>query len=340
MTVARRARHFPSAHQDRPPPPMHRRQFLRSTAALSLSSFCFNRALHAATDARPRKILFFSKSSGFEHSVITYKDGQPSFAEKVLTELGAKNGWEFTFSKDGSLFSPEYLEQFDALFFYTTGDLCEPGTDKQPPMSPAGKQALLDYVAERQRLRRHAQRERYFPHRQRGEEGAGSLPEPWRRRRILTCGCSAGNSSSTAHSRWRRCAAWTRSFPGMEKYADGIRDDGGVVFAEGLPRRPPRAARAGDRADEGRRIPAARRIPRLGRGSRAKAASSTLAWAIAKTCGRTRIFQDILTGGLLWALGDVKADVTPNFKQATPRRAPESAVPTGQTCSCAPVPAK
>jgi uncharacterized protein len=96
--------------------------------------------------AAPKKILFFTKSSGFEHSVISWKNGQPSYAEKILLELGAKNGWEFTFSKDGSKFSPEYLAQFDAVFFYTTGDLCSEGTDKQPPMTPAGKQALFDYV--------------------------------------------------------------------------------------------------------------------------------------------------------------------------------------------------
>ena len=79
--------------------------------------------------------------------MISYKKGKPSLVEKTLADLGAKHQWEFTFSKDGSLFSPEYLRQFDALFFYTTGDLTSPGTDGQPPMSPAGKQALLDYVA-------------------------------------------------------------------------------------------------------------------------------------------------------------------------------------------------
>ena len=58
-----------------------------------------------AAPAAKHKILFFSKSSGFEHSVISWKNGQPSYAEKVLLELGAKNGWEFEFSKDGSKFS-------------------------------------------------------------------------------------------------------------------------------------------------------------------------------------------------------------------------------------------
>lgn len=113
--------------------------------SLSLLSLALFHAPCSAADAA-KKILFFSKSSGFEHSVISYKDGQPSYAEKMLLELGKANGWEFTFSKDGSKFGKEYLAQFDAVFFYTTGDLCSPGTDKQPPMSPAGKQALFDYV--------------------------------------------------------------------------------------------------------------------------------------------------------------------------------------------------
>ncbi len=99
-----------------------------------------------AADAPKRKILFFTKSSGFEHDVISYKKGMPSFAEKQLSELGKENNWEFVFSKDGSKFSLEYLAQFDTVMFYTTGDLCSPGTDKNPPMSLAGKQALFDFV--------------------------------------------------------------------------------------------------------------------------------------------------------------------------------------------------
>src|SRR5579863_10546915 len=115
---------------------------MKTSSLSSCFSLLAGLLLAAAVTASgaPKKILFFTKSSGFEHSVISWKQGQPSFAEKVLLELGLKNGWEFTFSKDGSKFNPEYLSQFDAVFFYTTGDLCSEGTDKQPPMSPAGKQ--------------------------------------------------------------------------------------------------------------------------------------------------------------------------------------------------------
>jgi type 1 glutamine amidotransferase len=116
---------------------------IKPTALLLTLGLASSLALHAET---ARKLLFFTKSSGFEHDVISWKKGKPSHAEKIFTELGGKNHWEFEFSKDGSKFSPEYLSGFDAVIFYTTGDLTSPGTDKEPPMTPAGKQALFDYV--------------------------------------------------------------------------------------------------------------------------------------------------------------------------------------------------
>eukprot|EP00903_Cladosiphon_okamuranus_P004064 g4062.t1 len=87
-----------------------------------------------------------STMDGFEHEVISWKKGKPSLAEKTFLELGADKGWEFEFSKDGSKFTPEYLAQFDAIIFYTSGDLTKPGRDEQPPMTAAGKQAIFDYV--------------------------------------------------------------------------------------------------------------------------------------------------------------------------------------------------
>ncbi len=100
----------------------------------------------APLSATSHKLLFFTKSSGFEHSVISWNKGKPSHAEKIFLELGEDEKWEFEFSKDGSKFSPEYLAQFDTVIFYTTGDLTSPGTDRQPPMTDEGKQALFDYV--------------------------------------------------------------------------------------------------------------------------------------------------------------------------------------------------
>jgi type 1 glutamine amidotransferase len=125
--------------------------------ALSLTG-----SLLSAADADPsmlvkKRILFFSKSSGYEHSVIkdpskpfTPGPGStvPGLAFQVLAAIGEKNNIEFVFSKDGSLFAPAYLAQFDAFFFVTTGDLTEKGTDGNPPMTPEGKQAFLQAVSD------------------------------------------------------------------------------------------------------------------------------------------------------------------------------------------------
>jgi len=108
--------------------------------------FIFYAALVVAADVPQRRLLFFTKSSGFEHGVISWKKGQPSFAESELLKLATENNWKIDFSKDGSKFSKEYLSQYDALIFYTTGDLCSKGTDGHPPMTPAGKEAIFDFV--------------------------------------------------------------------------------------------------------------------------------------------------------------------------------------------------
>ena len=49
-------------------------------------------------------------------------------------------------TKDGGVFDGD-LSGYSAFVFYTTGDLTKSGTDKAPPMSERGKQALLDAVA-------------------------------------------------------------------------------------------------------------------------------------------------------------------------------------------------
>ncbi len=93
-----------------------------------------------------KKVLYFTKSSGYEHAVVKRHDGQLSLSERILCELGSKYSIEFTCSKDGRLFTPEYLAQFDAFCFYTSGDLLSPGRDGNPPLTLKGKEALLTAI--------------------------------------------------------------------------------------------------------------------------------------------------------------------------------------------------
>src|SRR2546423_4442625 len=125
---------------------MNRREFISRSAAVTFGLALSDWRLTYADEPKPKKVLFFSKSSNFEHAVIKRKDGKPSFVEDLLAQLGPKHGVQFTFSKDGSLFTPEYLAQFDAYMFYTTGDLLSAGKDGNPPMTTAGKAAFLQAI--------------------------------------------------------------------------------------------------------------------------------------------------------------------------------------------------
>lgn len=115
------------------------------TGLLSLGLGLLGPAL-AGLNAAPLRILYFTKSAGYEHSVIRVEDGKPSYSESVLSRLAAGNDFKFTFSKDGSLFSPEYFTQFDVIMFYTSGDLFSVGTDGHPAVTVAGKEALLNAI--------------------------------------------------------------------------------------------------------------------------------------------------------------------------------------------------
>ena len=113
---------------------------------LSVGSVLCAQAADASATATMPKVLFFTKSSGFEHSVIKRRADGKSFADRILQDLAARHRVEVTCSKDGALFSTDYLAQFDAFVFFTSGDLLTPGVDGNPPLTTAGKQALLEAV--------------------------------------------------------------------------------------------------------------------------------------------------------------------------------------------------
>ncbi len=130
---------------------INRRDVLRAAGvgAVAIAAQSFLTGWVAAEEAKTRKILFYTRSQGFPHGVITRKDPEKlSFAEQIAVDMGKKNGFEVTATKDGSIFTPEKLAEFDVVMFYTTGDLTNAsGPDKFPPMPKEGKQALFDFVS-------------------------------------------------------------------------------------------------------------------------------------------------------------------------------------------------
>jgi uncharacterized protein len=93
-----------------------------------------------------KSVLVFTKSSGWEHDVVKRTDGKLSIVEQAVMSLGNKQRFGVTVTKDGRVFESPDLRKYAAVLFFTTGDLTTEGTDKNPPMSSEGKQALLDAI--------------------------------------------------------------------------------------------------------------------------------------------------------------------------------------------------
>jgi len=96
------------------------------------------------------RVLFFSRSVLFEHPVIRREGGRLSLAEKVLVDLGKRHGFDVECTKEGSVFSGD-LGKYAAIISYSCGspaDLAKPGGfDRSSPLTPEGRQRLLKAVA-------------------------------------------------------------------------------------------------------------------------------------------------------------------------------------------------
>ncbi|MCC6512123.1 MAG: ThuA domain-containing protein [Pirellulaceae bacterium] len=126
-----------------------RRRLLKQSAlglmaAPGLASWLTQTSL--AADGQRKKILFYNKSEGFEHSVVASKNGAPTYAERMLKDFAGPAGFDFVATKDGSVFEGD-LDQYDGFLFFTQGDLTKAGLDKQTPVSEKGKERLLEAVA-------------------------------------------------------------------------------------------------------------------------------------------------------------------------------------------------
>ena len=83
---------------------MKRRDMLLTSGAAVLSLSSFPLGWVAAAEKKKQKLLYFTRSVGYEHSVVAPKGDAPSHSEKILTELGKKAGFELECTKDGRVF--------------------------------------------------------------------------------------------------------------------------------------------------------------------------------------------------------------------------------------------
>ena len=125
---------------------MKRREMLATTGAAVLGLSTFPLGWAAAADKKKQKVLYFTRSAGFEHGAVRRNGDELSFSEKVLTEMGARAGFDVECTKEGNVFDGD-LDKYDLIAFYTSGDLTKEKQGQGSPMSPEGKQNLLDAVA-------------------------------------------------------------------------------------------------------------------------------------------------------------------------------------------------
>lgn len=126
---------------------MKRRDFLRASGLTAAGLSTFPLSWASSAERKPQRVLYYSRSTGYEHTAVRREKGEPSVSEKALVEMGKRAGFEVIATKDGRVFDGD-LSQYDAFAFYTCGNQCVPG--KRPenkPMSPEGKKRLLEAVA-------------------------------------------------------------------------------------------------------------------------------------------------------------------------------------------------
>lgn len=125
---------------------MKRREMLKAASAAVLGPFAFPLGWVAAAERKKQKVLYFTRSAGYEHAAVHREGGRLSPSEQALTEMGRRAGFEVECTKDGRVFDGD-LGPYDAIAFYTSGDLTRPNKQGTPPMTPEGKKKFLEAVA-------------------------------------------------------------------------------------------------------------------------------------------------------------------------------------------------
>ena len=282
----------------------NKRLLFLSLIVFSLCALAASRAEDA--NAPVKKILFFTKSARYEHSVIQRKGDQPSFSEKILNELGLKNHFEITTTKDGAVFTPENLAKYDAIMFYTSGDLLKPALDHSPPMTQEGKNALFDAVKNGKGFIALHNAIATF-------DKSTDKIDPY----IEMIG---GESIGHGAQQKARNTCVDLNFPGCADLKDGIElfeewysiknftKDLHVILVQQL---------------EGLNGPLYLRAPYPATWARmhGKGRVFTTSLGHREDVWTNPVFQNVIVGGIRWATGQVDADITPNIETVTPKYA-------------------
>jgi type 1 glutamine amidotransferase len=291
---------------------MNRREMLVRTgaAAVTLGLSRVPLGWAAGADSPKRRILMYTRSQGFEHPVVKRgPNSQMSLAETIVKDLGAKHGFEVTCTKDGREFLPETIAKYDGFVFETTGDLTKEGGDKQPPMPVEGKRAFLEAIAKGKGfVGSHCASDTFHRGKQFVNQSREEM-DPY----IAMLG---GEFIIHGAQQKARMRVVDPSFPGAKGLKDFVLQEEWYALKNFAPDL--HVILVQD--TEGMKGPMYQRP------------SFPATWARKHHDGRVfftsmghredvwqnKLFQDLLLGGLAWAVGNVDADITPNLHQVAP----------------------
>ncbi|HUT13162.1 MAG TPA: ThuA domain-containing protein [Thermoguttaceae bacterium] len=284
---------------------MKRRRMLQSLGAAVLGWPLAARCGWAEQKS-PRKILFFSRSALFEHPVIRREGGQLSFAEKALVEMARQIDCTVDCTKDGRVFERD-LDAYAAVVSYTCGrpeHLLKPikadGHDGNQPLSESGWNNLDAAVRE-------------------GKPFVAVHPGLWLLPEAAGADCLGHGSQQVA-----RINVVSPQFPGAEQLGESFSmleewfflmrfaEDLHVVLVQdcaGMDKKAAVDRRCYDRSP----FPCTwARMHGKGRVFYTSLGHREDVWS-------SKIFEQILLGGMSWALDRMEADVTPNLDQVAPQ---------------------
>lgn len=258
-----------------------------------------------------KRILYYTKSATFEHSVIKEADGKPGWSQNILSQELPKLGYEIVCTKDGTIFTPENIASFDTFVFYTTGDLTQVGKDGQPAMPKESKAALLEAIQQGKGfVGIHSATDTFHTPGDRYANQEVSLRDPY----IQMIGGEFIKHGKQQKTTMRLTAP---GFPGTAGLGDGFEmldewytfrnftDDIMVILSnetEGM---------EGEDYDRPAFPGTWARMHGQGRVFQTSMGHREDVWT-------NPIFQQVLFGGLAWTLGLVDAEVKPNLLEACP----------------------
>ena len=112
---------------------MTRKLFALFTCSLLLLVSAVRADETKSDSKKAARILMVTQSAGFKHGAVTRKEGQLSPAERAITDLGISSAlFRVDATQDVAKdFTKENLQNYDIVFFYTTGNLPIPDDVKE-----------------------------------------------------------------------------------------------------------------------------------------------------------------------------------------------------------------